>query len=569
MVKRKKNMERAAALALAVAFFCCSVNYLVGTMPKGEEGGFISHITFLVKEAPSVVAALAAVSLLTALAAVALYSSIRQGIWYMTTGKKEYKARELRFAEDMERHDHDPERVLSLPGQNGLSCIIGKNGNGVYGYSFKDLDNIGIVGDDKMRKLSGFSLVNILNAIDEHLDLVLYDDSEGNGFKTAYPAMKAEGYEISVLDLKDPSKSGGCNILGSAVNENRRSVLAQIMCKGAGLTGSLSRCTEHLLSYAFSKASDREGASLEDAFAILLDLALTAEEVGKHTWHEASRWHADDSKMIAGLEKDWNKYLKVATDVLRPYAEETGFSKGKTTKEMLPEIEKPEHKCFGVIIRPAEKSSKISPINDFILWNMDKDIEGTISSRYYAARGRKKIWRLPELLQIHIMDADAFSGKVYLLESLFSTSCSGNIQYIVNCRTLSAEINKQTARARRSFRRYVVTGTPDPETAEYLSSIAGDSPSEEIRPRVTPEELMEIEKEDIFLIEAYTGVFKLEKTYYKDNELASYRILDTESGTASTLSLDDYDYTKESSYEAVTGDAVRHFPSGKKEVCNE
>ncbi len=569
MVKRKKNIERAAVMALAVAFFCCSVNHLIGTMPKSGEGGTISHISFLVKEAPSVAAALAAVSLLAALFAGVLYRSIRKGLWYLTTGKKEYEAREQRVAEDMERYDHDPERVLSLLSPNGLSCIIGKNGKGIYGYSFKDIDNIGIVGDDKMRKLSGFTLVNILNAVDEGLDIVLYDDSEGNGFKTAYPAMKAEGYEISVLDLKNPSKSGGCNILGSTVNENRRSVLAQVMCKGAGLTGALSRYTEHLLSYAFSKASDREGASLEDAYAILLDPALTSEKVGKHTWHEASKWHADDSKMIAELEKDWSKYLKVATDVLRPYAEETGLSKGKTTKEMLPEIGVPEHKSFGLIIRPAEKKSRISPISDYLLWNTYKDIEETIRNRYYAARGRKKLWRLPELLQIHILDADAFRGNIYPIESLLSTSRSANIQYIVNCRTLSAETNDQTSRARRSFGRYVVTGTPDTETAEYLSSLAGYCMTEELRPRITAEELMEIEKGDIFLIDRNTGAFKLEKAYYRNNELASCRILNTESGIAGTLSLDDYDYTKESSYEAVKGEAVRHFRSDKKEVSGE
>lgn len=439
------------------------------------------------------------------------------------------------------------------------------------------ITSIAVFGSDEMRKFSGVFITAIQRAADFSNNLLMIEPEKEAFFSKVYPLLKTDNYDIAVLDLQN-EKTAGINILASAPDARYMHMLAMFMAEGAGLLGKIRTAVISVLETCFIRVKQLyPDATLEDALEYLS--GEKPEDMISFNWDYVSYWSKPRKEELEFLKENWDMIKELALKLLTPYADTAMLNRGFVPDDFYSRILKNTNRPHALFIRPAKAGSLIAPINNFIYW--------AYGDQAIASLDKSGIGTYPRTLSVFAADR-SYSGLFSLYEFI-GTARRYNIEYMVNTGSIKNAYRMTTGRYSSSFLDYtdyyLLTGTPDDETAAFLIERAGGCDASfhsgtdarvTVIPYTSMDELKSITREEVYVVGtpehtayegcrinsetepfARAGLFKLEKLYYKDHEHADAVILDLNTGKTARLSLDDYDYELEDRYQAVESSADR------------
>lgn len=444
-----------------------------------------------------------------------------------------------RMPQEDERLTKDSDDYLPLLGYWGRSQIF---------LSAKErLENIVILGQDYMRKLTGFVLPVIFSIIENNKSLIIIDDENGSIFKHVYAALLRSCYRVFVIDADDLSRSGGYNVLASAYDSDSLHNLASVIATGTRYEGRFFDNIATLLEFVFFKVRQIESdATLEDAYEYLQQNAIIADDLLDTSWEDKSYRAKEVTENFLYRDK-WEKVYSFALSALAPYANDPSLSMGLRVQDMFAGLKDMKLDKTCIIARPPRSKCATAPIFKHIVYEILSFADSACIEKGKDIWSRK-INSYKETLTVVIYYSPIL--EYHCLWHLISTGTIKNIQYCINLvRIRRNEASRFLGTG--IFDCTVLTGTPDEATAEFLSEKSGQIYGAGISRNVfTKEELLAVGKEDLYVIHSGRGAI-LKKSYYKHFGLSECTILDTKTGKSGPLEMDDFDINKAGDYEAV------------------
>ena len=481
----------------------------------------------------------------------------------------EYKRRKKEFMEGQRKKSieellEDQKKKTSDPERNGF--IPEKNheaGATVFGcripegdplaepviYSSSEKGNIGIYGNGKMRHMSGFVIPNIFKSIDRGTDLIIQDDCSGTIFSQIYAPLLFKKYDIIILNPEAQS-SEGYNLLASVTEKYGMFNLARNIVKRAGLMDKQKTAVTAILAGTFTiLRMENPEATLADAYEYLTSGEIT-DFIYKAiiaSGNSQSEWlRLDTNGLNEYTIANMDKLLRLSSYALKPFAEKAFYNSGMTAARYKSMLEKSERKPVALILKGSHPNGEGYFITPFILWDILSQIEG--QRRLFSTSSNL----LPNELQVFLNDFSPFQDEPNW-DAIFGFGNSSNIWFTVNFQC----VPKDNAYHRYSIKHYVLTGTPNKETASFLSEKAGKDYSlgafEIVRDIVTDEELLGITKEEVIVItpDKFSAV-KFKKLYSKLYAYADLRILNTETGEIANITIDTFNPEDLEKYTIIT-----------------
>jgi len=467
---------------------------------------------------------------------------------------EEILADQKKKASDPEGNGFVPEKLLS-EGLTVFGSRIPEDGPTAepVSYSNSEKGNVGIFGNGKMRHMSGFVIPNLFRAIGRGTDLIIQDDCSGNIFGQIIAQLLSQKYDTIVLD---PEKhiGEGYNLLASVTEKYGMFNLARAIVKKAGLMDKQKNAVTAILAGTFAiLRMENPEASLADAYEY-----LTSGDISEFTYKAIIASGNSQSEWIrigtSGLNEyaitNMDKLLRLSSFALKPYAEKAFYNSGLTAAYFKEMLRKTDRKPVALIIRGCRPDSDGYFIPPFILWDILSRIEGP-RSLYTKADSP-----LPNELLVFLNDFTPFLDEPNW-DAVFAFGGSSNVWFTVNFQ----HIPEDNVDRHYNIKHYVLTGTPDKATAEYLAEKAGKDYSLAsfgvVRDVVTTEELLSITKEEVIVITPdKCSAVKFKKLYSKNHPYASLRILNAETGEIINLTTDTYDPEKVDSYTIITSGSI-------------
>lgn len=408
---------------------------------------------------------------------------------------------------------------------------------------------VGVYGPDAFRKFTGVFLPAIFRAFDMKHNTLIIDTQDGTMFPDIYPSIKGAEGDSVILDMDNLSNSDGINILQSARTDFYRKILAELIVDRFDFDIPIQKIyVKRILSYSFEAAlKEHNDATLADAEIEVLNITpskfcdffnLDKEEF--------------NNKKNSG---NWDKALEVAKDAIAPYAAEPGLNRGTTIAGFLEGIYESRTGKKHFYMKPAKTRPAMIPIEKYILFDYLRTAENIL----YERNGGK----VQEGYKCPISAFIAYWDPFIMLPSLDAFLGLGRLHsifYMINFKSSKRPDIPPWIRYDDAYldytHHYLLTGTPDDETAIYLSEKAGlMRVGDALRLRVSPEDLKNVQREKVFLItNSWTRggrVYDLEKCYFKESVRSGYRIVSDGEGEALKLKIDDYDHEKASSYKVI------------------